>query len=56
MASFEIEVGDILYLKQDSRIPVDLLVLKTSMDDGTAFMETAQLDGYGHLLSFFNNQ
>jgi len=49
LASYEIEVGDILICRQNSRIPADLLVLKSSNDDGTGFMETAQLDGETNL-------
>jgi len=47
--SFEIGVGDLIYLSSEERIPVDMVVLATAKEDGTCFIETAQLDGETNL-------
>lgn len=41
----KIRVGDVLFLKQDQRVPVDCLLLHTSDNQGTVFVRTDQLDG-----------
>lgn len=40
-----IKAGDVLFLKQDQRVPVDCLLLHTSDAQGTVFVRTDQLDG-----------
>jgi hypothetical protein len=40
------QVGDMLYIPCNEKIPADMVVLKTSRDDGLCFVETSQLDGY----------
>eukprot|EP01125_Pyxidicula_operculata_P011070 TRINITY_DN3616_c0_g1_i1.p1 TRINITY_DN3616_c0_g1~~TRINITY_DN3616_c0_g1_i1.p1 ORF type:complete len:1085 (-),score=233.00 TRINITY_DN3616_c0_g1_i1:119-3373(-) len=47
--SYQLAVGDLVYVKSEERIPVDLILLKSSRDDGTAYIETAQLDGETNL-------
>ena len=37
--------GDLLYLKKNERVPVDVLLLKTIIGDGNAYVKTDQLDG-----------
>ena len=40
-------IGDIIDLKKDSRVPADMIVLKTfnESEDNQAFIRTDQLDG-----------
>ena len=46
-AASELQIGDIIELKKDSRVPADIIVLKTVNDagDNQAFIRTDQLDG-----------
>ena len=44
-----INVGDILMLKNDEFIPADLLILSTSDEKGAAYVETKNLDGETNL-------
>ena len=37
--------GDLVLIKRDEDIPADILLLSTSNEDGTAFMQTSSLDG-----------
>jgi P-type E1-E2 ATPase len=41
--------GDLLMLKNDEMIPADLLILHTSSEKGTAYVETKNLDGETNL-------
>ncbi|KAJ1656786.1 hypothetical protein IWQ61_003703 [Dispira simplex] len=43
--SKHIRAGDIIRLSKGQTIPADMLVLCTSFEDGTAFVETMDLDG-----------
>jgi P-type E1-E2 ATPase len=45
----EIEVGDLVLVEKNHRIPADLLLLKSSEPKGEAFIETSTLDGEKHL-------
>jgi phospholipid-translocating ATPase len=38
-------VGDIVYLRNDTEIPCDLVLLGSSDDTGTSYIQTANLDG-----------
>ncbi|GAM24030.1 hypothetical protein SAMD00019534_072050 [Acytostelium subglobosum LB1] len=49
--SSEIRVGDIVYLTGDREIPSDLLILATSNEDGSCYIQTANLDGETDLKS-----
>ena len=43
----QLQIGDIIELKKDSRVPADIIVLKTfnEAEDNQAFIRTDQLDG-----------
>ena len=43
----QIRVGDVLLLKDGDAVPCDAVVLNTAEPNGTAFVETSQLDGSG---------
>jgi P-type E1-E2 ATPase len=43
--SADIKPGDILIIHKDQKFPADVVILKTSFDDGTAYIETSDLDG-----------
>lgn len=45
----DLVAGDIIYTKKGERFPCDMIVLSTSFDDGTCFIETSQLDGENNL-------
>jgi phospholipid-translocating ATPase len=47
--SQHIEVGDIVYLREDEQVPCDLLLLKSSGADGSCFITTTNLDGETNL-------
>lgn len=38
-------IGDIVKSEQEELFPVDLILLSSSIEGGTAFIETASLDG-----------
>ena len=40
-----INVGNIIRVKKDEEIPADLLIIKSSLDTGFCYMQTANLDG-----------
>ena len=42
---YEIEVGNILKIKKDELIPSDLLVIKSSHENGFCYLQTSNLDG-----------
>ena len=41
----DILVGDILYLEKDEEIPADILLMKSSSDNGMCYVDTMNLDG-----------
>ncbi|KAJ3192220.1 hypothetical protein HK101_006874 [Irineochytrium annulatum] len=41
--------GDIIYVVKGEKFPVDAILIGTSYDDGTCFIETAELDGETNL-------
>ncbi|KAI8868340.1 phospholipid-translocating P-type ATPase [Ramicandelaber brevisporus] len=43
--SSKIKVGDFVKIKKDERIPADMILLKTSEQNGACFIRTDQLDG-----------
>lgn len=44
-----LQAGDILYLVKGEKAPVDAMILSTAYEDGTCFVETAELDGETNL-------
>lgn len=47
-------MGDIVFIKKDERIPADLVLLSSSNDSGTTYLETSTLDGEKHLKPRFS--
>lgn len=47
--SMVIQPGDILYLEKGEKAPIDAFILSTSFEDGTCFVDTAELDGETNL-------
>ncbi|KAJ3321187.1 hypothetical protein HDV06_004530 [Boothiomyces sp. JEL0866] len=45
----ELQPGDIVYIEKGSKFQVDAILLSSSYEDGTAFIETAELDGETNL-------
>ena len=43
--SSKIRVGDLVLLEKNQRVPVDMVLLRTSESSGTCFIRTDQLDG-----------
>ncbi|CAE6437407.1 unnamed protein product [Rhizoctonia solani] len=43
--SSQLQVGDLVQLSQNQRVPADMLLLRTSDPSGTCFVRTDQLDG-----------
>lgn len=39
------QVGDLIIVDKDERVPADLILLRTSESSGTVFVRTDQLDG-----------
>ncbi|KAJ1983054.1 hypothetical protein H4R34_001510, partial [Dimargaris verticillata] len=47
----ELYVGDIVLLQNNDAVPADMIILSTSEDDGTCYIETKNLDGETNLKS-----
>ena len=47
--SDEVKVGDILLIEDGQIFPADLLLLNSSFEDGTCFIQTSSLDGEKNL-------
>ncbi|KAJ3277641.1 hypothetical protein HK104_003117, partial [Borealophlyctis nickersoniae] len=47
--SMNLQPGDILYVEKEDKCPVDAVIISTSYEDGTCFVETAELDGETNL-------
>ncbi|GFS05805.1 phospholipid-transporting ATPase [Elysia marginata] len=45
LPSSDIQVGHLIILEKDQRVPADMILLKTSETDGGCFIRTDQLDG-----------
>lgn len=45
----KLEVGDIVLLRENDQVPADIVVLSTSDQDGTCYLETKNLDGETNL-------
>eukprot|EP01060_Flectonema_neradi_P034818 TRINITY_DN6234_c0_g1_i2.p1 TRINITY_DN6234_c0_g1~~TRINITY_DN6234_c0_g1_i2.p1 ORF type:complete len:1050 (+),score=201.27 TRINITY_DN6234_c0_g1_i2:167-3316(+) len=45
----DIRAGDLIEIRDGDTIPADVLILSTSRDDSSAYVETANLDGEGNL-------
>lgn len=43
--SSDIQVGDLIFLDKDQRVPADMILLRTSDKSGSTFIRTDQLDG-----------
>lgn len=43
--SAKIQVGDMILLEKNQRVPADMVLLVTSEEEGTCFVRTDQLDG-----------
>lgn len=41
----QVVVGDVCFVKEDETFPADMILLKSSNDNGLAYIETASLDG-----------
>lgn len=47
--SMHLKKGDIFYIEKGEKVPVDAILLSSSYEDGTCFIETADLDGETNL-------
>ncbi|KAI8898706.1 hypothetical protein BC833DRAFT_525617 [Globomyces pollinis-pini] len=47
--SQDLQPGDIVYMEKGSKFQVDTIILSSSYEDGTVFIETAELDGETNL-------
>lgn len=45
-----LKVGDMVYVEEGGHLPADIVLLKSSSEDGVAYVETSQLDGYGVII------
>ena len=44
--SMDICPGDVIYVEKGAKFPVDCILISSSYEEGTVFVETAELDGY----------
>ena len=47
--SSKLEIGEIIYVKQNELFPADLVIIDSSLPEGICYVETASLDGEKHL-------
>ena len=47
--SSDVYLGNIIMVRENERIPADLIMLASEKQDGTAFIETSSLDGEKNL-------
>ena len=47
--SSNLEMGEIIYVKQNELFPADLVIIDSSLPEGVCYVETASLDGEKHL-------
>jgi phospholipid-transporting ATPase len=45
----DVNVGDLILVRKDTRIPADLVILASEKENGVGFMETSTLDGEKNL-------
>ncbi|RKO92915.1 hypothetical protein BDK51DRAFT_49773, partial [Blyttiomyces helicus] len=43
--SMHVQPGDVVYLEKGEKFPVDAMLISSSYEDGTCYVETAELDG-----------
>ncbi len=41
----DIQAGDFMYFTKDEKFSVDCILVSSSYEDGSAFVDTAELDG-----------
>ncbi len=46
--SRDLHVGDFVYVEANEAIPADMVLLLSSNEEGIAYIETSQLDGYAN--------
>ncbi|KAI9205923.1 uncharacterized protein BJ171DRAFT_500123 [Polychytrium aggregatum] len=49
ISSMNVQRGDVIFMEKGSKVPVDCILVSTSFEDGTCFIETAELDGETNL-------
>lgn len=49
----DIRVGDVIRLESDDFIPADVILLSSSEPEGFCYIETSNLDGCAHPLTYF---
>ena len=47
--SQKLEIGELIYVKQNDLFPADLVLIDSSLKEGICYVETASLDGEKHL-------
>lgn len=52
--SSDLKVGDIVLVEKNSQFPADLIIISSSQEDGLAYIETAELDGFDLSIFFLN--
>ncbi|KAI9219490.1 hypothetical protein BC828DRAFT_386043 [Blastocladiella britannica] len=45
----ELAVGDLVRVKKDRPVPADMVLMRTSLEQGTCYIQTSQLDGESNL-------